>query len=102
MKKYLIYIGVVLCLALAGHKIYTTYRAYSDHTPLAAVGECLEIQDQELGRLEVKIVKNDNRAGISEAVVAIDVMPGAKIYAGVKVKYSELRDLGAKKTECTQ
>lgn len=102
MKKYLIYIGVILCLALAGQKVYTTYRAFTDHTPVAEVGQCLEIQDKELGRLEVKILKNDNKTGVSEAVVAIEIMPGAKLYAGVKVKYDELRDLGAEPTECTE
>ena len=102
MKKYLIYIGVALCLALAGHKIYTTYKSYFQNKPLAQVGECLEIQDEKLGRLEVKITKNDDQAGVSEAIVAIDIMPGSKLYAGVKVKYSELRDLGAEPTECSQ
>lgn len=102
MKKYLIYVGVLFCLALAGYKIYTTYKAHFQYKPVARVGECLEIQDEKLGRLEVKIIKNDDEAGVSEAIVAIDIMPGSKLYAGVKVKYSELRDLGAEKTECTQ
>jgi len=102
MRKYLIYVGVVLCFALAGNRIYSAYKNYFDYRPLAAVGECLEIQDEKLGRLEVKIIKNDDKAGISEAVVAIEIMPGSKLYAGVRVKYSELRDLGAEKTECSE
>lgn len=99
MKKYLLAIGVLICLGIAAHKVYDTFLA---NKPLAAVGECLEIQDPQLGRLELKIVKNGDEAGVSEAIVSVEIIPGAKMYVGAKAKYSELRDLGAEKTECSE
>ena len=99
MKKYLLGIGVIICLAISINKVH---EYFFTNRPVADVGECLAVEEPKLGHLELKIISNDNDAGISDVTVKVEVMPGVKISVPAEAKYSELRELGAKKTECTQ
>lgn len=98
MKKYLIGLGVIICLAITIDK---AHEFFFTNKPVASVGECLAIEEPKLGHLEVKILKNDNDAGVSDVVVKAEVMPGVKVLIPAEAKYSELRELKAKKVECT-
>jgi hypothetical protein len=99
IKNYLAVIGIIICLSIAINKVHDFYFT---NKPVAAVGECLKVQDPNLGHLEIKIVSNDNDAGISEVTVRAEIMTGVKISVPAEAKYSELRDLGAKKVECSK
>lgn len=99
MKNRLIYIGIALCFALSAHNIYQNFFI---NKPVASVGECLAIEESKLGHLELKILKNDNKAGISDVIVRVESALGVKITVPVRAKYSELRELGAKKVECSK
>lgn len=99
MKKYAIYFGVALCLAMAAHKVYD--RFFKDQAP-AKVGECLELYHPEAGLLELKVVKNDYKNSTSDVEVRFDLMPGASIKAVGRASFDELRELGAKKVECSE
>lgn len=87
--RNLVIFAVVLCLALAGHKLYNVYR---EHMPVAKQGECLHVSD---GKVEatILVIQNDNTAGAS---LVVSYNNGAI----VEFSYAEMRDLDAKVVEC--
>lgn len=99
MKKALLAVGVIICFMVAADKIYEFYQA---RQPVAAVGECLSVQDPNVGAVQIEIMANDSSTATSDVVISFEVIPGARVYGTGKVSYADLRSVGAEKVECVK
>lgn len=97
MKKALLTIGVVICLAIAGHKIYGYYQS---HQPPFAVGECFSISDPRIGDVNFEVLENDKQNKITTAVGNVELMPGVQVQIPVQATFEEIRESGAKPASC--
>ncbi|NJO48144.1 MAG: hypothetical protein HC840_00350 [Leptolyngbyaceae cyanobacterium RM2_2_4] len=95
MKKALLTIGVLICLAIAGDKIYEFYKSQQ---PPFAVGECFSITDPRVGTVIFEVLENTD--GSSFAVGRVTLMPGVEAEVPVKATYQEIRESGAESASC--
>ena len=78
-KKILLGLGIALCLAVAGSRIYKFYQSLQ---PPFQVGECFAISDPRVGTVVFKVVENDKANHTTDAVGTINEpfgLPGVKL-----------------------
>lgn len=97
-RNILLGIGITLCLAGAGERIYSYYVTYY---PLAREGECLKIPNlKSPGQsLTGQVTKNESTTG--ETTLVLDVPMGGMVFqVPVKARNMDLRTVGAEKVDC--
>lgn len=99
MRNFLLTVGIIICLAVSINRVYETYFVTK---PPAKIGECLQIIDPNMGSIQLKITSNNADTESSDAIATAEISPGVTIKAPVVAKYSELRQHGAKKVECSK
>lgn len=96
-KKALLAVGVTICLLIAGTKIYNAYQAMQ---PPFEVGECFLISDPRIGDVKFQVVANDKVNRTTDAVGSLEVLPGMELQVPIRASFDDIRNSGAKETEC--
>ena len=74
------------------------YNLYYNYVPVADEGQCIQVQTPQGRSVIAKIIKNkDAQSGL---MIAGEVVPGVFMYQPDVVYYAQLRQAGAKVTDC--
>lgn len=100
MNKYLLGLGVAVCLILSASRIN---KVLKEHLPPYAIGECFEIPHRHpIPALNVKIVANHLIKGESDVVVKMPLFENAYTQWEGKISFQEIREEKSKKVECVK
>lgn len=95
IKKAVLSVLIVSCFAMSLERIFNFYIS---KTPVAKVGECVELTTTKDDRVQAYVMDNDSKTYDSILIVKWD----EKRISPVILKYSAMRALSAKKVKCDE